>query len=62
MTKTPNRLSNFLSPAEFAEQLGVCRKTVGRWIVAGDLHAHRFGRQIRISEDDAISFAATRRR
>jgi excisionase family DNA binding protein len=59
---SPIRISRFLSLAEFADLVGVSRKTVTRWIKAGDLRAHRLGRQIRISEEDAVTFTAVRRR
>ena len=62
MTKPSTRLPQFLSVRAFAEQVDVSTKTVGRWIKSGDLHVHRLGRQIRITEEDAISFAAYRRR
>jgi excisionase family DNA binding protein len=45
-----------------AEQLGVSTKTVRRWITAGDLPAHRLGRQLRISNADLATFIAQRRR
>jgi excisionase family DNA binding protein len=44
-----------------AEQLGVSSKTVRRWIAAGELPVHHFGRQLRISEADLAAFIAQRR-
>jgi excisionase family DNA binding protein len=55
-------LSTYLSRDEVAERMGVSTKTVGRWIERSELPAHYFGRQIRIAEEDAVSFAAARRR
>ena len=46
---------------DVAEQLGVSSKTVRRWIAAGDLPAHRLGRQLRISEADLAAFIARSR-
>ena len=51
----------FHSIQEIADCLQVCDKTVRRWIEAGDLVAHRFGRQWRISDDDLESFLKLRR-
>jgi excisionase family DNA binding protein len=62
MKTTSRSLPRLLSIAELAERLSVSGKTVSRWIEAGDLHAHRLGRQIRITEEDALSFVAARRR
>jgi excisionase family DNA binding protein len=47
---------------ELAESLGVCSRTVRRWIAHGDLHAHRLGRRILIAEQDAAAFVAAGRR
>lgn len=58
----PTRLPRFLSVHEVHEQLGVSTKTVRRWIERGDLHVHRLGRQLRISEEDLITFVAQHRR
>ena len=52
----------FLSMQDLAERLSVSSKTVSRWIASGDLRAHRLGRQVRIAEEDAIAFVASRRR
>jgi excisionase family DNA binding protein len=47
--------------AQIAERFQVSTKTVRRWIEAGDLIAHRFGRQLRISEPDLMAFIRMRR-
>jgi excisionase family DNA binding protein len=59
---SPPKLPNFLTLEQIAERLQVCPRTLTRAIERGDLHAHRLGRQIRISEDDAAAFMAVRRR
>ena len=51
----------FTSIAKFAEHLDVNPKTVRRWIDKGDLVAHRFGRQLRISRADLEAFVRVRR-
>jgi excisionase family DNA binding protein len=62
MKSTPSPLPRFLSIAALAARLSVSPKTVSRWIQTGQLRAHQLGRQVRISEEDAITFVATRRR
>jgi excisionase family DNA binding protein len=57
-----SRLPHFYSIKEAAPLIGVCGKTIRRWIDAGELHVHRLGRQIRISEEDLLAFLAKRRR
>ncbi len=44
------------SVTETAKLLKVCPRTVRRWIEKGDLTAHRFGRQIRITDSDLVTF------
>ena len=44
-----------------AEVLQVSTKTICRWIKSGDLVAHRFGRQWRISKSDLHTFIRMRR-
>lgn len=61
MTQHP-RLPAFLSVDETRKVLGVSAKTVRRWIERGELHVHRLGRQIRISEEDLAAFVAQHRR
>jgi excisionase family DNA binding protein len=50
-----------LSLREVAEQYGVCRKTISRWIKREGLPVHRVGRTVRVAEADAIAFMACRR-
>ena len=51
-----------LSISDVAERIGVSTKTITRAIAAGELHAHRVGRLVRIAEDDDAAFLAARRR
>lgn len=56
------RVPQLFCVEEVAEALDVSVKTVRRKIAADELHAHRIGRQVRISEDDYRAFVALRRR
>lgn len=47
--------------AEIAHLLKVSTKKVRRWIKDGDLIAHRFGHQFRITESDLAVFIRQRR-
>ena len=62
MARSPARLPLMFSPAELAERLGVSRKTILRRIKSGELPVHRLGGQLRISEDDALTYIGARRR
>ena len=44
-----------------AEHLDVSERTVHRWIHSGDIVAHRFGRSVRISDNDLRAFLAAHR-
>jgi excisionase family DNA binding protein len=55
------RLPRLFSVKAVAMQLGISTKTVRRWIDAGELPVHRFGRQLRISEADLAAFIACSR-
>ena len=46
---------------EIAECVGVCERTIRRWIENGVLVAHRFNGVVRISEADFRSFLAAHR-
>jgi excisionase family DNA binding protein len=59
---TISKLPRLYSVKEAAPLIGVCGKTIRRWIDRGELHVHRLGRQLRISEEDLIAYLATRRR
>jgi excisionase family DNA binding protein len=54
-------LTHFYTVAQVAEMLAVSTRSIRRWISAGELLAHRFGRQVRISEGDLRAFVEWRR-
>ena len=56
------RLSRMLSKQQAADLLGLSLKTITRKIQSGELRSHRFGRTVRIAEEDMASFTAARRR
>jgi excisionase family DNA binding protein len=62
MPKPNAQVPQFMTVPEYAEHLGVCPRTVRRWIAAGKLRAHYFGRQIRVSVEDALALVAASRR
>jgi len=49
-------MPNYLSPVAAAKRLEVDRRTVYRWLDAGDLRAVRVGGRWRIAEDDLDLF------
>ncbi len=51
----------FYTVAQVADLLAVSTRSVRRWITAKDLLAHKFGRQVRISEIDLRAFVERRR-
>ena len=57
-SRAPNR---FFTVLEVAERLGVSERTIRRWIAAGILPVHRFGRLVRVSETDLAAFLALNR-
>ena len=54
-------LTRFYTVSEVATLLAVSTRTIRRWITTGELLAHKFGRQIRISETDLRVFLELRR-
>ena len=52
---TPNP-SKWISTAQAATELGVTSRTLRTFINTGDLTAYRFGRVIRVREDDVAAF------
>ena len=56
MTTPPVRLPRLFPIKNVAGQLDVSPKSVRRWVERGELHVHRLGRQLRISEDDLALF------
>jgi excisionase family DNA binding protein len=51
-------LTRFYTVAQVASFLAVSQRSIRRWISAGELLAHKFGRQVRISELDLRAFLA----
>lgn len=56
-----SKLPRFYTIAEVADLLVVSTRTVRRWISDRELLAHKFGRQVRISEIDLRAFVERRR-
>jgi excisionase family DNA binding protein len=54
-------MTRFYTIAQVADLFVVSMRSVRRWIAAGELLAHKFGRQIRISELDLRAFVEWRR-
>jgi excisionase family DNA binding protein len=54
-------ITRFYTVAQVADLLAVSTRSVRRWIAHGELLAHKFGRQIRISEIDLRAFVEWRR-
>ena len=60
--KQTTSLPRMVAVEDLAETLGVCPKTIRRWIKAGKLKAHFLGRRVLIAEADAAVFIAAGRR
>jgi excisionase family DNA binding protein len=54
-------MARFYTVAQVADLLAVSTRSIRRWIAAGELLAHKFGRQVRISEIDLRAFVEWRR-
>ena len=54
-------MTRFYTIAQVADLLVVSTRSVRRWVAHGELLAHKFGRQIRISELDFRAFVEWRR-
>ena len=57
----PDEANRFYSIAEVAEQLGVCTRTVRRWIENKLLIVHRIKGVVRIAPTDLAAFLAAQR-
>ncbi len=55
------KIKAFWTVPDIAQYLDVSPRSVWRWIYAGDLVAHRFGRSVRISDSDLRAFLAAYR-
>ncbi|PWT86821.1 MAG: hypothetical protein C5B58_00780 [Acidobacteria bacterium] len=60
-TRRSQPASNLHSIDELAERWGVSTRTLQRQIKSGALRAHRIGRLVRISDDDAEAFLSNNR-
>jgi excisionase family DNA binding protein len=54
-------MTRFYTIAQVADLLVVSTRSVRRWIAAGELLAHKFGRQLRVAEMDLRAFLERRR-
>jgi len=54
-------LPRFYTVEQVANLLSVSQRSVRRWIAARELLAHKFGRQVRISEIDLRAFVDWRK-
>ena len=50
-------LPQYFTKKSLAERLSVCEHTIHRAIQSGDLACSKFGRAVRIREDDATAWA-----
>lgn len=50
------RVPVWWTPKQIAETLQVTTRTVARWISSGELHVHRFGRAVRVSDANFRAF------
>jgi excisionase family DNA binding protein len=62
MTTANNRRPALLSAESIATELGLSVRTVRRLIETGELRAHRFGRAVRISQEDLNVYIAKSRK
>ncbi len=61
-SKNPTAASKrFFTLAGIANRYDVSVRTVRRWVDAGELIPHRFGRQLRVSSEDLKTFEKLRR-
>ena len=59
--KPKPKFKAFWTIQDLAKDLEVSERTVHRWIDAGDLIVHRFGRSVRIADNDRRAFLAAHR-
>jgi excisionase family DNA binding protein len=60
--KYPPGGGRFLTIQDVAEILGVSARTIRRWIGPDGLRVHRFGKAVRIAQDDLLLFQAKHRK
>ena len=59
--KQKPKYMSFWTIQSLAEDLEVSERSVHRWIDAGDLIVYRFGRSVRIADNDRRAFLAAYR-
>ena len=59
--RNTKNVPKFFTIEQVAERLDVSPRSVRRWVAAGTLPVHRFGRPVRISERDLAAFLALHR-
>jgi len=62
VTKQPISLPTLATIKQVAEHTGFCNRQIRRWIASGELQAIRFGRSLRVAENDLALFIATQKR
>ncbi len=60
-SKPKPEFRTFWTIQDLAKDLDVSERTVHRWIDAGDLIVHRFGRSVRIADNDRRAFLEAHR-
>ena len=60
-SKARTKSKSFWTIPDLAEEWDISPRTLHRWIDAGDLIVHRFGRSVRVSDDDKRAFQAQHR-
>ena len=53
---SPKSMTRFFTVTQISEMLGISTRSVRRWVAAGELLAHKFRRQVRVSEIDLLAF------
>ncbi len=60
-SKAKARNKSFWTIPDLAEEWDVSPRSVSRWIAAGGIIAHHFGKSVRVSDDDKRAFQARHR-
>ncbi len=60
-SKLDSPAKTFWTIPDIAQHLDVSPRTVWRWIDAGNLVPHRFGRSVRVADSDLRTFLAQHR-
>lgn len=59
--KGARTIPTFHTRKQVAKRLLISERSVDRMIKAGELRAHKFGGQVRISEEDFLAYVASTR-